>query len=105
MAKGLKTGGRIKGTPNKESQDLFALCISKGLDVFGRMVEITAKEKDESRQFAQLLEIAPYLYAKRKALEVDLDVDPAILEAFKAMQGLSEDELRKIVADELRKAK
>lgn len=105
MAKGLKTGGRQKGTPNKESQDLFALCKSQGLDVFARMVEITAAEEDNSRQFSQLLELAPYLYAKRKALEVDVDVDPAILEAFKTMQGLSESELRKIVADELRKSK
>lgn len=75
MAKGIKTGGRQKGTPNKDTQDLFAICEKHGVSVFESLVMLTAAEEDKDRKFSKLLELAPYLYAKRKDLNVAIDPD------------------------------
>lgn len=99
-----KIGGRIPGTPNKETKSLEQLALDKGVN-FWEMLCNVAADSEHPRHFDAVKEGCSFLYAKRKALEVTADVDPAILEAFKAMQGLSEEELRKIVADELRKSK
>lgn len=105
MAKGYKTGGRQKGTPNKETGDLFGLCVSKGLNVFERMVEIAAIESNADKQFSQLLEIAPYLYAKRKALEVSQNVDPEMLELAQHLASLSKEEVMAVISHEMKKLK
>lgn len=68
-----KSGGRQKGTLNKDSQDLFAICEKHGVNVFEAMVMIAIECDDHNERFEKLKEIAPYLYAKRKQLDVGLD--------------------------------
>lgn len=99
-----KTGGRQKGTPNKETKSLEDRADDLGVNFWELLCNI-ASDTGHPDHMTAVKEGCSYLYAKRKALEVTAEVDPAILEAFKAMQGLSEGELRKIVADELRKSK
>lgn len=96
--------GRKKGTPNKETKSLEQVALDKGVNFWVLLCDV-AGDAEHPRQFDAVKEGCSYLYAKRKALEVTAEVDPAILEAFKAMQSLSEGELRKIVAEELRKSK
>jgi len=73
MAKGVKTGGRQKGTLNKDSQDLFAICEKHGINVFEGMVLLAVEAEDPMERFNRLRELAPYLYAKRKDLNVAID--------------------------------
>lgn len=60
--------GRKKGTPNRYTQNLMAICKDKGLDVFEAMVEIALQHENPNR-FHSLKELAQYLYPKRKSLE------------------------------------
>lgn len=69
-----KTGGRQKGTPNKDVQELFDICAKYDCDPFEGMVILAATESDPDKKFERLKEIAPYLYAKRK--QVDVGIDP-----------------------------
>lgn len=64
-----KTGGRQKGTPNKATQDLMAICEKHGCDPFEGMVIIAVNEKVPDKKFDKLKEIAQYVYPKRKAIE------------------------------------
>ncbi len=125
-----KTGGRAKGTPNADSLPLEAKAKELKVDPFEVLLLFAAGDWkalgyeteqapssfsehgtvykytiDPSVRTKAAAEACSYLYAKRKALEVTSEIDPAVLEAFKAMQGLSEADLRNIVADELRKSK
>lgn len=87
MAKGLKTGGRRAGTPNKDTDLLLMKCHEKGLDVFGAMIEL-AQGDDIPAKLTMLKELAQYLYPKRKALEVtitDLTDDEVLAEAEKRL--------------------
>lgn len=74
MAKGQKTGGRKKGTPNRDVAELFAICEKHKIDVFEAMVKLAAEDPDKDSRFDKLLELAPYLYSKRK--DVTVAVDP-----------------------------
>lgn len=65
MAKGIKTGGRKAGTPNKKT-NLFAMCAAKGINVFEEMLSSAAAEKDPDKRFQKFRDIAPYLYPKKK---------------------------------------
>lgn len=42
MAKGKKTGGRVKGTPNKRSQEMIELARQLGLDPISGQLELAA---------------------------------------------------------------
>lgn len=64
-----KSGGRKPGTLNKKTEDLMAICESKGINVFEAMVELAVTEKDTDKKFYKLTEVATYLYPKRKSVE------------------------------------
>lgn len=70
-----ENAGRKKGTPNKDSQDLFAICAKHGIDVFEGMVMLAVSCLNENERFQRLKELAPYLYSKRKDLTVGIDQD------------------------------
>lgn len=70
---GLYRGGRPKGSKNK-STDLHAKCKSVGLDVFERMLEIALQKRDTSEEWGKLKELAQYLYAKPKEIELSADL-------------------------------
>ena len=64
-----KTGGRKKGTPNKDSTNLQAALKGHGLDVVGRLTELLSVISPD-RQVDVLLNLMPYLYPKRKSIEM-----------------------------------
>ena len=67
-----KTGGRKKGTPNKRTQEISERLLEIGGDPLEAMAEIALsyhKEGDRSNAFKCYSEIAPYIHAKRKAIE------------------------------------
>ena len=100
MAKGKKTGGRQKGTPNKDRAPVNALAERLGIDpleVILRVVKgdwkglgYTKPTRTKVNQFGQEFEVelipiemrvaaamdaAQYLYPKRKAVELSNDSD------------------------------
>lgn len=70
---GQKTGGRVKGTPNKDTQSLFETCEKHGVDVFEAMVICVKEATTTADRFAYLKDLAPYLYPKRKSVEISGD--------------------------------
>lgn len=77
---GLYRGGRPRGTKNKRT-DLHARCASVGLDVFERMLEIALEKKGTTEEWSKLRELAMYLYAKPKEVELSADQVRGYLEA------------------------
>lgn len=77
---GLYRGGRPKGSKNKRT-DLHAKCESVGLDVFERMLEIALSKRDTVEEWSKLRELAQYLYAKPKEVELSADQVRHYLEA------------------------
>lgn len=74
--KGLsKTGGRIKGTPNKNTLDLQEKLLSSGVDVVIELTKLLPELPPELR-VNTLLELMQYLYPKRKALEHKIEEQP-----------------------------
>ena len=71
MALGHKTGGRKAGTPNRKTREISELLESIGCDPIEGMARTAMDEKHppelRGRMYAEL---APYLYAKRKAIEL-----------------------------------
>jgi|SRR5579875_320882 hypothetical protein len=74
MARGHKTGGRKAGTPNRQTKEINALLDSLGCDPIEGMVRIAQNPKARlelrGRMYAEL---AQYVHAKRKAIEVSAD--------------------------------
>lgn len=68
--------GRKKGTPNKKTQDLFEICEKAGLNVFEGMVEIAINCEDPEKRYPKLVELAKYLYPKRKELDIQGALEP-----------------------------
>ncbi len=69
-----KLGGRQKGTPNKSTQDLEAICAKHNVNVFEAMVILAKKamdglDADDDKAFDRLERVSKYLYAKRKEVE------------------------------------
>lgn len=73
-------GGRPKGSKNK-STDLHAKCKSVGLDVFERMLELAMQAKGTQNEWPRLRELAPYLYAKPKEVEISAEQVRGYLES------------------------
>lgn len=67
---GQKTGGRQKGTPNKDTLALFEICEKHGVDVFEGMVLCATQISDPIEKFDCLAQLAQYLYPKRKSVEI-----------------------------------
>jgi len=78
MARGFKTGGRVRGTPNRRTAVLAERLDELGLDVVAGLVAIAKDERADLTVKARILcELAGYLFPKRKA--VDLSTDPTLL--------------------------
>jgi hypothetical protein len=92
---GLKTGGRVKGTPNRKTQTLMEQCEAKGIDPWAMLLEFTGPAPMELR-FAALKEICNYLYPKRKAVEHSGEISNPYLQMELA-------ELEKLVKEKLKK--
>ncbi len=90
-----KRGGRVAGTLNKKTQNLIDKCDAFGIDPFTALLELT-NDPDVSLRFAALKEICQYIYPKRKAIELDANVDMRVIERIKEFEALPEKELKKI---------
>jgi hypothetical protein len=73
MAKGVKTGGRKAGTPNKEKRELISLLKERYPDYHPvvAMAEIANDDtEDTSLRFQAHKEVAQYVEPKRKSVEL-----------------------------------
>ncbi len=73
----VKTGGRQKGTPNKNTQDIQAKLAAIGCDPILGMAEIAAEARSNGNlelAGSMYKELAQYVAPKRKAIEVQGDV-------------------------------
>lgn len=72
MALGKKTGGRVKGTPNKATQEIQAKLEALGCDPLEGMAKIALQSMDagDLKLAGQMFaELAQYVAPKRKAIE------------------------------------
>lgn len=72
--------GRPKGSRNK-STDLHAKCKAAGLDVFERMLALALEANGKDYEWTRLKELAQYLYAKPKEVDITEDQVRAYLDA------------------------
>jgi CMP-2-keto-3-deoxyoctulosonic acid synthetase len=93
--------GRKRGTPNKQTKMLMDICEEEGIDPFRAMIKAASRISHPKDQVDAYEKICQYIYPKRKAIEHTANVDPALLEAAESLSQLSEDELRKIVKEEM----
>jgi hypothetical protein len=69
--RGQKTGGRTAGTPNKRTADLAERLEALGCDPVEGLARIAAEPGTDSALRARVLaDLLPYIYPKRKALEL-----------------------------------
>ncbi len=82
MARGFKTGGRTKGTPNRATTDVQATLAALECDPIEGMariaMDVTNTPELRGRMFAEL---AGYVAPKRKAIEHTGDLTTSILGA------------------------
>jgi hypothetical protein len=70
MAKGIKTGGRSAGTPNRNTVEVKQTLEALGCDPIEGMARLATDERVEiSIRFQAYKELAQYIYPKRKAIE------------------------------------
>ncbi len=70
MAKGIKTGGRKKGTPNKATRSIEEKLAALGCDPIEGMARIAMHPRTRpDLKIKALAEIAQYVLPKRKAVE------------------------------------
>ena len=96
MAKGMKTGGRQKGTPNKNNQTIMDKLSDLNCDPIEGMATIARKAMDEGEFIlagTMYRELAQYVAPKRKSVEMNTHVTFE-----ERLQHMTEDELD----DELR---
>lgn len=77
MAKGIKTGGRTKGTPNKPTQNIIDRLAELDCDPIEGMTLIASQAMDEGELMlagSMYKELAQYVAPKRKSIEVSGDV-------------------------------
>lgn len=74
MADGRKTGGRVRGTPNRRTVEVAERLEELGLDVLAGLAAIAQDERvDPPVRARVLIELAGFLYPKRRAVDVTLD--------------------------------
>lgn len=93
--------GRKPGSKNKR-RSVLEVCEEQGLDPFAEMAKI-AKSQMHERQFDALKELCQYLEPKKKAVEVTGSLDVGLMREVEALAGMTEEELRKLLKEELKK--
>lgn len=69
MAKGFKTGGRMKGTPNKTTKDLNEYFDSIDFHIPEEIIKVLPNLSD-SKKVETLLCLMEFIYPKRKSAEI-----------------------------------
>lgn len=65
-----KTGGRQKGSLNKKTTELFAICEEEGIDPFRAMLKAIHEMDEPKERFDACEKVCQYLYPKKRAVEV-----------------------------------
>lgn len=94
-SEGKKTGGRKKGTLNVKTAELHARLSSLGLDPIQGLSE-TIKELDPEQQAHIYLGLMPYLYPKRKAIEISPE-DSERLNQIRILEKASPEYLKSLI--------
>lgn len=69
--RGQKTGGRVAGTPNKRTADVMGRLEALGCDPLEGLAKIATDATTDTTLRARVLaDLLPYLYPKRKSLEL-----------------------------------
>lgn len=85
MAEGKKTGGRVKGTPNRKTRKLQRILEDKDFDPVLELIAL-AKDPETSRGDKKDIckDLVQYIYPKRKAVEHEgsmaLTIDDVLLD-------------------------
>lgn len=70
MAKGLKTGGRKKGVPNKASIERAEAIAASGLTPLDYMLKVMRESKDAGERLDAAKSAAPYVHPKLANVEL-----------------------------------
>ncbi len=74
MALGFKTGGRVKGTPNKRTLDVVLRLENIGCDPIEGMAKLAMDSTNSPELRGRMYsELAQYIYPKRRAAELNFD--------------------------------
>ncbi len=88
MAAGHKTGGRIKGTPNKRTKEITELLAALECEPVAGMAAIAMDERNpvelRGRMYAEL---ANYVHAKKRATEIKADNAQRVTFMFYPFEG------------------
>lgn len=103
VPKGTRIGGRQKGTPNKDTQDLLEKCRKCGIDVFEAMLDIAMNGPTLELRGAMLKECAQYLYPKRRAVEMSGDVNLELAKKAEEYSALTKEQTIELMKAEIKK--
>lgn len=79
MAKGIKTGGRVKGVPNKATADVKALAMEYTAEAFEALIGVVRTTESDAARVAAIKEIFDRGFGKaRQSLDVDANVQANI---------------------------
>lgn len=70
-----ENAGRRKGTPNKETLTIQQLCEKHGVSPIEVLIELCGPEHETEMRFSAAKEVSQYLYPKRRAIEIDANVN------------------------------
>lgn len=74
-----KTGGRKKGTPNKNNLGVKERLEEKGINCIDEILEIARTTEDEQIRFQCYKELLKYVYPQRKAIEFAQDIELPVI--------------------------
>lgn len=94
--------GRAKGTPNKVTSDLLAICERKGINPFEALLELS-NHPDVGIKIQALKEVCQYIYPKRKALEVDSTINVELAKKAQEYEQLSKEKQIELMREEIQK--
>jgi hypothetical protein len=78
MARGRKTGGRQKGTPNRATEEARAAAAATGILPLDYMLSVMRDPAaDHKRRDAMAMAAAPYLHPRLTAIDAKLSSDAA----------------------------
>ena len=73
-----KTGGRVKGTPNKSTEIIEAACCRNNYSPIDELIEVAQAAKqsgDLNLRYKCASELMGYLYPKRKAIDIQEPIE------------------------------
>ncbi len=97
--------GRKAGTPNKNTMDLMQKCADKGVDIFDELLLIAMTTLTPMDRFRYFSDIAQYIYPKRKALEVDANVNMDLAKKAQEYSELPKEEQIQLMEEEIKRLK